>query len=244
MIGGAVSPPPLTLAMVASTATITLALVVTLVLLGAAMIALAVWLVRTTRSDSVALGPLEVMGDRAWRRADAERRTSTLDHARPPGSPPPAPMVPINDDVVAPVEPAADSAPASTAMAEESKSDLKTDSLSAGEASAPGSESVLKHESRADAAATAEGEVARSVAPVVKASEGEASVAPTVEASGSDAAGSVAPEGDAHNGNEPPGEGEASGATDHETAKSSSRAPGQAEPETESGDAESGPRRA
>ncbi len=89
--------PPSSLSLVASTATTTLLLVVALVLIGLAMIALAVWLVRSTRSDTVALGPLEVMGDRSWRRGDATRRARALDGARPDGSLPPAPMVPIDD---------------------------------------------------------------------------------------------------------------------------------------------------
>jgi hypothetical protein len=68
-------------------------LVAVLVLLGLGMIAVAVWLVRSTRTDPRALGPLEVMGDRRWRKGDADRRRANLDTARPEGAPPPAPML-------------------------------------------------------------------------------------------------------------------------------------------------------
>ena len=88
--------------MIASTATITLLLVAALLAIAATMVVLAVWLIRTTRTDPPALGPLEVMGDRSWRRADGDRRTETLAGVRPPGSSLPAPMVPLEE------EPAAD----------------------------------------------------------------------------------------------------------------------------------------
>ena len=68
-------------------------LVAVLVLLGLGMIVLALWLVRSTRSDPQVLGPLEVMGDRRWRKGDADRRQRDLDTARPAGAWPPAPMV-------------------------------------------------------------------------------------------------------------------------------------------------------
>jgi hypothetical protein len=77
----------------ASTGTTVAMLVAVLVLLGLGMIVLALWLVRSTRSDPQALGPLEVMGDRRWRKGDADRRQANLDTARPAGAWPPAPMV-------------------------------------------------------------------------------------------------------------------------------------------------------
>lgn len=98
-LAAALVDPP---ALVGSTGSTTLLLVVVLLALGAAMIALAVWLVRATRSDPVALGPLEVMGDRHWRRADLDGRRSTLDRARPEGAPPPAPIVPLDPDETEP----------------------------------------------------------------------------------------------------------------------------------------------
>jgi hypothetical protein len=79
--------------MSASTGTTVAMLVAVLVLLGLGMIALAAWLVRSTRSDPQALGPLEVMGGRRWRNADADRRQANLDTARPAGAWRPAPMV-------------------------------------------------------------------------------------------------------------------------------------------------------
>jgi hypothetical protein len=68
-------------------------LVAILALLGLGMIALAVWLVRSTRTDPQALGPLEVMGDRRWRKGDSDRRKANLDTARPASAGPPGPMV-------------------------------------------------------------------------------------------------------------------------------------------------------
>jgi hypothetical protein len=82
-------------AVIASTGTTVAVLVAVLVLLGLTMIAVALWLVRSTRTDPVALAPLEVMGARRWRKGDADVRQANLDMARPPGAPPPAPMVPI-----------------------------------------------------------------------------------------------------------------------------------------------------
>jgi hypothetical protein len=79
--------------MSASTGTTVTVLVAALVLVGVAMIGVAVWLVRATRSDPPALGPLEVMGARRWRRGDADRRQTKLDTARPAGAPPLAPIV-------------------------------------------------------------------------------------------------------------------------------------------------------
>jgi hypothetical protein len=79
-------------------ATVTI-LVSVLVLLGLGMIVLAAWLVRSTRSDPQALGPLEVMGERRWRKGDADRRKANLDTARPAGAWPPAPMVALEAGV-------------------------------------------------------------------------------------------------------------------------------------------------
>ena len=83
------------LALVGSTGTTVLVLVAALVLLGVAMICLTVWLVRSTRRDHVALGPLEVMGDRGFRREDPDARAGRLTGARPDGAPAPAPIVPL-----------------------------------------------------------------------------------------------------------------------------------------------------
>lgn len=83
--------------MTASTGTTTFVLVVLLVAVGVAMIMTTVWLVRTTRTDAPALGPLEVMSARRWTLADPDRRSAGLDSARPPGAVTPAPMVPFDE---------------------------------------------------------------------------------------------------------------------------------------------------
>ncbi|MGI9029680.1 MAG: hypothetical protein ACR2HP_06805 [Ilumatobacteraceae bacterium] len=85
------------LSLVGSTATTVLLLVVALAALGVAMSAVTVWLVRATRTDHVVLGPLEVMGDRSFRRATEESRASRLGAARPSGAPPPAPIVAVDE---------------------------------------------------------------------------------------------------------------------------------------------------
>ena len=54
-----------------------------LVALGLGLAMLAVWLYRTTRPDPELLAPLEVMGDRKWRRADPVAQRRTLDAVRP-----------------------------------------------------------------------------------------------------------------------------------------------------------------
>jgi hypothetical protein len=97
---------------VASTGTTVAVLVALLVVLGVVMIAVAMWLVRSTRSDHPALGPLETMGDRSFRRASTDRQATRLAASRPPGAPDPAPIVPLDDEpepVPTVVEPAADS---------------------------------------------------------------------------------------------------------------------------------------
>ncbi len=45
---------------------------------------LAVWLFKTTRPDPELLAPLEVMGERRWRRGDAVWQRRRLDEIRPP----------------------------------------------------------------------------------------------------------------------------------------------------------------
>jgi hypothetical protein len=93
MIGGAVAAP----ALAGSTGSTMVVLIVLLIALGMAMVAVAVWLVRSTRTDAPALAPLEVMGDRGFSKADSDERTTKLTSVRPPGAPPPAPMLPYDD---------------------------------------------------------------------------------------------------------------------------------------------------
>ncbi|HEU4840806.1 MAG TPA: hypothetical protein VFT09_05160 [Ilumatobacteraceae bacterium] len=85
--------PPL----LGSTGSTTFVLVVLLVALGVAMLLVAVWLVRATRTDTPALGPLEVMGDRRFGRRDEAARITILTGARPAGAIGPAPMLDIED---------------------------------------------------------------------------------------------------------------------------------------------------
>jgi len=59
-----------------------------LVALGLALVMIAVWLWRTTRPDPELLAPLELMGERKWRRADPVAQRRRLDDARPDGAEP------------------------------------------------------------------------------------------------------------------------------------------------------------
>ena len=70
----------------ASTMVTIVVLVGVLVALGIALLVVGVRLVRATRLIPVALGPLEVMGERQWRRAGPETRAEVLAGAR--GTPP------------------------------------------------------------------------------------------------------------------------------------------------------------
>lgn len=71
-----------------------------LVALGLGLAMLAVWLHRTTRPDPELLAPLEVMGDRKWRRADPVAQRRTLDEVRPPRAQPlePSAAPPVLDE--------------------------------------------------------------------------------------------------------------------------------------------------
>lgn len=95
------SPTPV---LALSTAVATFVVVALLLLVAAAMIAVAVWLIRRTRRDAPALGPLEVMADRSWRRGTTDERDEILAAARPEGAPVPAPMLEVLDDEEAEVE--------------------------------------------------------------------------------------------------------------------------------------------
>ncbi|HSH11117.1 MAG TPA: hypothetical protein VLA10_04965 [Ilumatobacter sp.] len=59
-----------------------------LAVLGVALLMLAVWLFRTTRPDPELLAPLEMMGERRWRRGDAVWQRRRLDEIRPNGAMP------------------------------------------------------------------------------------------------------------------------------------------------------------
>jgi hypothetical protein len=81
-----------------STGSTTVVLAALLVLLGLVMLGAAAWLVRATRTDSRALGPLEVMGDRRFARRDPEARAAALAGARPEGAVGPHPMLEIDEE--------------------------------------------------------------------------------------------------------------------------------------------------
>jgi len=71
-----------------STAPLVYGLAAVLVLAALVLTAIGVRLVRTTRDDHVALGPLEAMGARGFLRADVTARQAVLDEARPTGAEP------------------------------------------------------------------------------------------------------------------------------------------------------------
>ncbi len=74
------------------------AMVIGLVVVGVALIVLAVWILRQTRPDLDVLAPLERMGDGDWKRRDPSTQRRMLDEVRPEGAeplasvPPPPPI--------------------------------------------------------------------------------------------------------------------------------------------------------
>ncbi|CAN5616357.1 hypothetical protein BH24ACT5_BH24ACT5_14490 [soil metagenome] len=68
---------------VGSTAPLVYGLAAALVVLGVFLASIGVHLVRTSRTDPAALGPLEVMGERSWWRSDPSGRNARLERARP-----------------------------------------------------------------------------------------------------------------------------------------------------------------
>ncbi len=77
--------------LVASTAPTIVILAAVLAVLGIALVFVGFGLLRRTRRDPAALGPLEEMGERTWWDADAARRAELLERARPEGAEPVAP---------------------------------------------------------------------------------------------------------------------------------------------------------
>jgi hypothetical protein len=63
-------------------------IVALLVVLGIGLVMVAMWLFRVTRPDPEVLAPLEVMGERRWRRADPVWQRRRLDEVRPDGAEP------------------------------------------------------------------------------------------------------------------------------------------------------------
>jgi hypothetical protein len=68
-------------------------IVALLVALGIALVMLAIWLFRSTRPDPELLAPLEVMGERKWRRGDPVWQRRRLDQIRPHGAAPLEPSI-------------------------------------------------------------------------------------------------------------------------------------------------------
>lgn len=64
------------------------AIVALLVVMGLGLVMLAFWLRRSTRPDPEFLAPLELMGERAWRRGDPVWQRRRLDEVRPEGAEP------------------------------------------------------------------------------------------------------------------------------------------------------------
>ena len=64
------------------------AIVALLVVMGVGLVMVAFWLRRSTRPDPEFLAPLELMGDRAWRRGDPVWQRRRLDDVRPQGAAP------------------------------------------------------------------------------------------------------------------------------------------------------------
>ncbi len=59
------------------------AIIALLTVLGIALVMLAVWMWRVTRPDPELLAPLELMGERSWRRRDPVSQRRKLDEVRP-----------------------------------------------------------------------------------------------------------------------------------------------------------------
>ena len=67
-------------------------IVALLVAIGLALVMIAIWLHRTTRPDPDLLAPLEMMGERKWRRSDPVWQRRRLDSLRPEGAEPLEPV--------------------------------------------------------------------------------------------------------------------------------------------------------
>jgi hypothetical protein len=77
------------------------AMVAGLVVVGIALILLAIWILRRTRPDLEVLAPLERMGDSDWKKRDPSTQRRMLDEVRPEGAEPlvaEPPPPPLDDD--------------------------------------------------------------------------------------------------------------------------------------------------
>ena len=64
------------------------AMVIGLVVVGIALVLLAIWILRRTRPDLEVLAPLERMGDSDWKKRDPSTQRRMLDEVRPEGAEP------------------------------------------------------------------------------------------------------------------------------------------------------------
>lgn len=67
-------------------------IVALLIAIGLALVMIAIWLYKTTRPDPDLLAPLEMMGERKWRRSDPVWQRRRLDGLRPEGAEPLEPV--------------------------------------------------------------------------------------------------------------------------------------------------------
>ena len=65
-----------------------IAIIALMLVMGVALVMLALWQRRETRPDPTFLAPLELMGERAWRRGDPVWQRRRLDEVRPEGAEP------------------------------------------------------------------------------------------------------------------------------------------------------------
>ena len=72
----------------ASTAPVVTLFAGALVIVGIVLVIVSFRLLRATRTDHAALGPLEVIGERSWKRADSDHRATALAKSRPDGAEP------------------------------------------------------------------------------------------------------------------------------------------------------------
>ncbi len=93
-----------------------------LVALGLGMVMLAVWLHRRTRPDPEVLAPLEVMGERKWRRRDPVWQRRRLDEIRPSGASPLEPSIAPPD-----IDEAFDAGPSASGFDDLHEIDLEPD---------------------------------------------------------------------------------------------------------------------
>lgn len=111
----------------ASTARVVALLAGALTLVGILLMIVAIRLLRDTRTDPAALGPLEVIGDRSFRRADTDRRAEVLAKARPDGAEPAGGGLLLAEESHPPEQAANDWSPADEVAAEDEEHESVAD---------------------------------------------------------------------------------------------------------------------